>query len=434
MADNLNVANNLQSGEDPPINKEPTQSPLEQSTPVNNPLPTSESTVSAVPSSGAQATPTIAGATVAGEANQAPPAQEQDMGESAPAPDTDEFLKSILQEQPQVATDQGQAGETTDQMPGEANPVNQPLQEQNPVDMNSPAGGIAQLNDDPLDQVQAIPDSEPAPSTAQPHTGEPTPMPEVAAEMESVGNMNQEPRLSDNISLDGVNTAPSITPMSPEPPQGGESVSTEPMPADEKAKNSPVKMIVLVVLVIVVLIAGYYAYSILFPSSSNDTSSTNSVPNIATVTATVTTGNSDSQRKADLFEIQDALLNYAAANNGKYPVSESYSFLNQTGNILETELVPTYLAALPADPSTSKSYAYKSDGTTFTLTAELDNANDPEAVMDSGKVLLKVTQSSTASSSTASTTSATSTATTSSSNADNATATTTVGASTTRLY
>lgn len=82
-------------------------------------------------------------------------------------------------------------------------------------------------------------------------------------------------------------------------------------------------------------------------------------------------------------------MNYYAGE-GQFPVAEQLALLT-TGNILETALVPTYLTALPADPSTAKNYGYKSDGLSFTLTAMLDDTTDSEAVVKEGKAVYSLT-------------------------------------------
>jgi type II secretory pathway pseudopilin PulG len=72
-------------------------------------------------------------------------------------------------------------------------------------------------------------------------------------------------------------------------------------------------------------------------------------------------------RKNDLRNIQNALETYHS-DNDNYPLSAA------TLDVLE----PTYLNNVPKDPK-GADYSYESDGTTYTVTATLENANDPAA-------------------------------------------------------
>jgi hypothetical protein len=419
MADNLNMNGNqapdANSG-DGSINNAPSQSPLEQAIPAAQPAAPPDSATPGAPPLEPSASPFPPEAPAAGapinpepsvqvEAQAAPsiptppPAtpssSEVDMGQSATPPDTDEFLKSILQEQPQPqANEMSSSDMTTNQMPGENNPINQPLQEQTPVTTENPPLQDPGLNESPIGQA---PPQEPAPT--------PMPTPPVEAPEASPPNMpstTDGPKLNDNVSLGGIGTSPSTpqpsptigqdTPASPDvfagAPQGGQG-------------GSGLKKVIIGVLVLVVLAGGYYAYTML-----GNTSKTPSNANKTAKSVTATGGqegsqalsSSDTQRKADLKVIQSALIDYKAASSS-YPVSATYTFLNTSGNIVEKALVPVYLNVLPQDPAPAKAYAYKSDGTTFTLTAELDNSTDPEAVLDNGKPLYRINQDSTSSSS-----------------------------------
>jgi prepilin-type N-terminal cleavage/methylation domain-containing protein len=77
----------------------------------------------------------------------------------------------------------------------------------------------------------------------------------------------------------------------------------------------------------------------------------------------------DAKRKADLSQIQKALLMYQVANNG-YPILSSCTI---GIGCLDAQLAQ-YIANLPTDPDTSKHYTYSSaDGTSYTLQATLDS-------------------------------------------------------------
>ena len=106
----------------------------------------------------------------------------------------------------------------------------------------------------------------------------------------------------------------------------------------------------------------------------------------APVATTVDPYPNDTQRKADLASVKTALVAYKTAH-GSYPKSSAVIKLSTAGNVLAKALVPTYIAALPSDPTSAQVYTYVSNGTTFTLSARLDNASDPAAVKVSGKIL-----------------------------------------------
>ncbi len=93
----------------------------------------------------------------------------------------------------------------------------------------------------------------------------------------------------------------------------------------------------------------------------------------------------DSQRKTDLRAIETALRSYFEAK-GKYPNTSGKVIQTRTeGNILLKTLVPTYLSLLPVDPWTDKYYyGYKSDGSSYELTAVLGNNSDVEGTMTGG--------------------------------------------------
>lgn len=98
----------------------------------------------------------------------------------------------------------------------------------------------------------------------------------------------------------------------------------------------------------------------------------------------------DAQRKSDLRQMQSALELYRA-DQGTYPASSSTLSLPENcavppsttltyfGNLACTA---TYMQKVPRDPSTSSynggNYYYASSGTTYTLAACLENANDAD--------------------------------------------------------
>jgi prepilin-type N-terminal cleavage/methylation domain-containing protein len=60
----------------------------------------------------------------------------------------------------------------------------------------------------------------------------------------------------------------------------------------------------------------------------------------------------DTQRRADLYSITNAIYQYATENNGNLPTSLSTTPTDAgTGGLnLAADLVPTYIAAIPEDP------------------------------------------------------------------------------------
>lgn len=96
----------------------------------------------------------------------------------------------------------------------------------------------------------------------------------------------------------------------------------------------------------------------------------------------------DGQRKSDLRQIQAALELYRA-DNGSYPPNASLSTCGTSFSSGTT----VYMQKIPCDPSLSTDYFYtpSEDGTTYSITACLENGNDSE------RESVKVGQCSTAS-------------------------------------
>lgn len=287
--------------------------------------------------------------------------------ESAKAPDTDEFLKSILDEHP--------SSDSANQAEPPAAP---------PSEQTAP-------------QAPEIPVTESSgfkPATEEPPTSSPTPPQESlsqAPETPQPAGFSPEVKSDTGSMMDGISTA-STSPEQPAVPSEPAGMEMPPV----KPSASPTKLIILIVVAAILVVGGYFAYTLLF--ANKGTESTSKTSTSATVTSTVSQSSNDEIRKADLVDIQQALLNYYAGT-GQYPVAASLVYLNATGNVVEKALVPAYLNALPADPSTpTKNYAYKSDGKTFTLTAVLDNTSDSDGVKEGDLTLYKVTQATQASS------------------------------------
>ncbi len=99
----------------------------------------------------------------------------------------------------------------------------------------------------------------------------------------------------------------------------------------------------------------------------------------------------DAQRKADLRQLQSAVELYKA-DQGTYPSSPLYSTncpspppltYTQAGNP-----IVTYMGKIPCDPSGTSywnigNYYYSLNGTTYTLGACIENANDADSQVTS---------------------------------------------------
>lgn len=99
----------------------------------------------------------------------------------------------------------------------------------------------------------------------------------------------------------------------------------------------------------------------------------------------------DAIRKADLERIKTALQSYAQAQSPfSYPKTSAVSRLDQAQEV-QAALKP-YLESIPVDPlGPERYYGYQSDGTTFTLTAVLEESNDPAGAKQGDLTLLRVT-------------------------------------------
>lgn len=297
------------------------------------------------------------------------PKPEQDFGEPSKAPDTDEFLKSILDDKT------GMPGGSTPPLEEELSPNTPPAQTgQTPI--SSPE--TQSSNTDLSNELNTVEHRETPPSVNAPEAtslNEKSPIDGQSMNTNQNGN-----KPTGGVGIDSIS--------SNEPPtaQGDDMLSAN----RPKPKSSPIKIILAIFLAVAVVAVGYYVYTILFSAQDATTQTGTDTGEIdyAAGLETESYATDDEQRKADLGKIKEALLNYYAGQ-GQFPIAQSLTLLT-TGNILETELVPTHLSALPADPSTAKSYGYKSDGTTFTLTAILDDSSDTEAVVEGNQAVYSI--------------------------------------------
>lgn len=89
----------------------------------------------------------------------------------------------------------------------------------------------------------------------------------------------------------------------------------------------------------------------------------------------------DATRKKDLATLQLALKKYYA-DAGSYPASPTAVKTSDATSVLAQALVPSYLPSLPDDPGApTRYYNYTSSGTSFSLSAALDDKTDPSGVL-----------------------------------------------------
>lgn len=82
----------------------------------------------------------------------------------------------------------------------------------------------------------------------------------------------------------------------------------------------------------------------------------------------------DATRKSNLRQIQSALELYRS-DQGSYPTNVP----NCTNSMMSPDCATTtYMQKVPTDPTSSAYYSYSSNGTTYTLIACLENANDSD--------------------------------------------------------
>lgn len=301
--------------------------------------------------------------------------------ESTPAPDTDEFLKSILADD----KSSNQSDQTSSAVSPDLSFKSDTLNQTQELAPNDPTISV-----EPETIVKPPATEIPEPVSLPPTSEAGEDSPGLGA---GLGETPGEIKIKDETHDLGGISAP-VAPLN----ENKGSVSNDLISSMQKNASSggQKKLLSLIVIVAIVAIGGYSIYSMFFAKSSTSTSTTqtSASPTASDLTATTegtVAGSDDLARKSDLALIQQALINYSKDNNGSYPISTETASLSSPGNILETSLMPKYLTVLPSDPDTTKYFGYKSvDGTTFSLTAVLDNVSDPEAQVSSGKAIYTV--------------------------------------------
>lgn len=301
------------------------------------------------------------------------PEAEQDFGEPSKAPDTDEFLKSILDDK----TGMPDGSTPQPELPAEPVQPTPPAQPQPPVP--SPAEFQSSNND--FSSELGIVNHPDTPVSQE--IPEPTPL------------SDKSPIDGQNLNIDQGGSKPvggvgidSISGQEPPTAEGDDMLNAN----RPKRKSSSLKIILAVFLAALVVAIGYYVYTMLFSAQDSvRQSSVDEIPGEIDYSAgleSATYATDDEQRKADLAQIKSALLDYFAGQ-GEFPVAKSLTLLTAS-NILETELVPTHLTVFPVDPSVAKSYGYISDGSTFTLSAILDDSSDADVVVKDGQAIYSI--------------------------------------------
>lgn len=288
--------------------------------------------------------------------NQAPGGETQG-GNVSSVPDTEEFLKSILED--------NNTAPAAPSAPATAPPSPTPPAPETPP---------------PAAPGPAVAETPPPPP---PPTPPPTP-----------GVAPTEPKIKDSLGgWDEIINAKGPEPSGDQGQGGGKPISKDVVGAMSTPSGSKgsFKLLILILVVVVVAIGAYYAYTTFISPPTKSSSTSDAVTSPEATDLSVKTP--DETRKADLANLQSALKNYYAAM-GKYPVSDKITFLGEESNVLQTELVVgNYVSQIPLDPAyPDKKYGYISNGTTFTLSAVLDDSTDLEVVVENGLNLYKVNQ------------------------------------------
>lgn len=193
-----------------------------------------------------------------------------------------------------------------------------------------------------------------------------------------------------------ISSQPTNEPPSNLPPKAEDALSradallaAAASPSKESTGKNINYLIIIVVLLIFFGLGGFFAFSLLNPSSTNIPSPSSTSPTtsgaIQSSSTSPTPSNQtesakrDSKRKDDLNEISTALSAYKKTN-GNYPIGEDISALE-----VLTESSPPYIDEIANDPKSDEEsgeiikYSYSSDGNKYTLTASLENKQDPDA-------------------------------------------------------
>ncbi len=124
------------------------------------------------------------------------------------------------------------------------------------------------------------------------------------------------------------------------------------------------------------------------------TSPSPSEPKPAVPSVTSTPATRDASRKAGLASIAILLEAYKKDHNNRYPESSGLDRIIGTNKVgvLYSSLVPRYTPTLSYDPNPNSFYGYHSDGTTYQLSAVLENPRDPECVLEGSLCIYRINE------------------------------------------
>lgn len=181
----------------------------------------------------------------------------------------------------------------------------------------------------------------------------------------------------------------------PPPPAGFQPPGMQP-PSPQPGGGKTWILIIILILILVVgglVFASWQGWISLGGIEKLWKKTTTTVPETPTDTGKKANAN-DTQRKADLTQIKDALKNYFQANQS-YPEAATVQKTLDQNSVLVGALVPTYIDKLPVDPlSPTYYYGYTSDGKTFSLTAVLEDKTDASGIKVGDILIYKVTDTS----------------------------------------
>jgi len=391
--DESQAANNKTDTKKIPLSDPIEQSPLEQrSGDFKTPAETSpESNVGNA--SNVQSEPDAVIPPTSPGLNETPSSPARDVNQAPPqTEDTDLFLQSIL-------NDKKTEPPKTDTTPGGYNPPEQAQQE---VPINSQNVSSA-TNVDLAGPATNVPENQQGTANvASEQTQGPI---NPAAPTDLTGAQPQQstgPTMQDIVPADKnakTNAKDNIF-AGNQPPKGGSSL----------------KIIGAIIIGLIIIGIVFYLYSAFFSGKSATVSPQNAaLTSPAASQSSSGLNTNDTKRKEDITKIQSALEKYKTAT-GSYPQASNIIFLSDPGNVLSVALIPDYLSALPSDPDPLRKYGYKSDGSTYELTAVFDSADDPNVKVEGNLNVYTLTPSSPSSDTTVQ---ATDTSTASDSNAIN---------------
>jgi len=257
--------------------------------------------------------------------------------------------------------------------PGEAPPG---PQEAGPPGGEGPVEDVFEGAESPGQDQGAIPPPEPGAPPEGPGDMSEVPPGETPAQDAGVPQEGLPPG-----EMPQGEVAPQSQPDFTQGPEGAAPGQVQP-PKPGGSKVLPILLIILILIIGGVALA-YFMNWISLPFLDNLLGREQPTEEIAPLEeeAEVSPYPEDDQRKNDLAQIKSALEKYFE-DNQKYPVARKLENSSESTSVVYKALVPNYLETMPTDPlSPSKYYGYQSaDGTSFELSAVLDNPDDAEGV------------------------------------------------------